>query len=122
MTAREDPGEREFRYGTRAAIESRRQALRIIRKLIVLADDGGVDAYNSRCAAVRPALEGISAMMLRRTGRAPALLFPARSARAAWLAAVAISIASGCGREPSPPPRPAPEVSVLTVEPKSIPY
>jgi membrane fusion protein (multidrug efflux system) len=61
-------------------------------------------------------------MTLRRTGRAPVSLFPARSARAAWLAAIAISIAAGCGREPPPLPRPAPEVSVLTVEPKSIPY
>ena len=28
----------------------------------------------------------------------------------------------GCGKEAPPPPRPAPEVTVITVEPKSIPY
>ena len=56
------------------------------------------------------------------TGRAPASLVPTRAAGAAWLAAVAISIAPGCGKEPPPPPRPAHEVSVLTIEPKSIPY
>jgi membrane fusion protein, multidrug efflux system len=44
------------------------------------------------------------------------------AARAVWIAAVAISIASGCSKESTLPARPAPEVSVLTVEPKSIPY
>jgi membrane fusion protein (multidrug efflux system) len=31
-------------------------------------------------------------------------------------------VLSGCGKEAPPPPRPAPQVSVLTIEPTTIPY
>ena len=37
-------------------------------------------------------------------------------------AVVALALLTGCSKEAPPPPRPAPEVSVITVEPKSIPY
>jgi len=37
-------------------------------------------------------------------------------------AALLAALLAGCGKEAPPPPRPAPEVTVITVEPKSIPY
>jgi membrane fusion protein, multidrug efflux system len=40
----------------------------------------------------------------------------------AVLVAIATVLANGCSKEVPPPPRPVPEVSVMTVEPKSIPY
>jgi membrane fusion protein (multidrug efflux system) len=50
----------------------------------------------------------------------PAMPFPLVSR--AVLVAIAIVLANGCSKESPPPPRPAPEVSVMTVEPRSIPY
>jgi membrane fusion protein (multidrug efflux system) len=41
---------------------------------------------------------------------------------AVLIAAIAVSLAAACSKEAPPPPRPAPEVSVLMVEPRSIPY
>jgi membrane fusion protein (multidrug efflux system) len=38
------------------------------------------------------------------------------------LAAIAVSIVAGCGKEAPPPTRPPPEVSVITVETRTIPY
>lgn len=35
---------------------------------------------------------------------------------------VAVLLIAACGKEAPPPPRPAPEVSVITLEPKSIPF
>jgi len=42
------------------------------------------------------------------------------SRTAIWLLAAAL--AAACSKEAPPPPRPAPEVTVLTVEPKDIPF
>ena len=50
--------------------------------------------------------------------------FPAARARACRFAVplIAAAVVAGCGKTPPPPPRPAPEVSVLTVAPRTIPY
>src|SRR5262245_40692170 len=40
--------------------------------------------------------------------------------RCALLAAALL--AAGCGKEAPPPPRSPPQVSVITIEPKSVPY
>jgi membrane fusion protein (multidrug efflux system) len=42
--------------------------------------------------------------------------------RRAALALAAVLLVAACGKEAPPPPRPAPEVSVVTVETRSIPY
>jgi membrane fusion protein (multidrug efflux system) len=61
-------------------------------------------------------------MTLRCRGRALGSRIPTPFARATLLAAFALSIVAGCSKEAPPPPRPAPEVSVITVESRSIPY
>jgi membrane fusion protein (multidrug efflux system) len=38
------------------------------------------------------------------------------------LAVLAAVLLAACGKEAAPPPRPPPEVSVITVETRSIPY
>jgi len=45
-----------------------------------------------------------------------------RRVKTALLCALAIGAAGGCSREAAPPQRPAPEVTVLTVAPRTIPY
>jgi len=48
---------------------------------------------------------------------------PAVALRPLALAAVAlVTVAAGCSKEAPPPQRPVPEVTVITVEPKDIPY
>jgi len=48
---------------------------------------------------------------------------PAVALRPLSVAAVAlIAVAAGCSKEAPPPQRPVPEVTVITVEPKDIPY
>jgi len=61
-------------------------------------------------------------MTLRHTGTALGSRIPAPFARATFLAAIAVSIVAGCGKEAPPPTRPPPEVSVITVETRTIPY
>jgi membrane fusion protein (multidrug efflux system) len=48
---------------------------------------------------------------------------PAVALRPLALAAVAlVTVAAGCSKEAPPPQRPVPEVTVITIEPKDIPY
>ena len=48
---------------------------------------------------------------------------PAVALRPLALAAVAfVAVAAGCSKEAPPPQRPVPEVTVITIEPKDIPY
>ena len=61
-------------------------------------------------------------MTLRHTGTALGSRIPTPFARATLLAAIAASIVAGCGKEAPPPTRPPPEVSVITVETRTIPY
>ena len=61
-------------------------------------------------------------MTLRRRGTALVSRIATPFTRATLLAAIALSLVSGCSKEAPPPPRAAPEVSVVTVEPRSIPY
>ncbi|HEY8252281.1 MAG TPA: efflux RND transporter periplasmic adaptor subunit, partial [Burkholderiales bacterium] len=44
--------------------------------------------------------------------------YPIRAAKVV----LAVSLAAGCSKEAPPPPRPAPQVTVMTVKPQSIPY
>jgi membrane fusion protein (multidrug efflux system) len=43
-------------------------------------------------------------------------------AAAAAATLTAVAALAGCGKEAPPPPRPAPQVSVITIEPATIPY
>ena len=47
---------------------------------------------------------------------------PPRPWRAAAIALAAIAALAGCGKEAPPPPRAAPQVAVLTIAPKAIPF
>ena len=47
---------------------------------------------------------------------------PARPWRVAAVALAAIAALAGCGKEAPPPPRPAPQVGVLEIVPKTIPF
>ena len=47
---------------------------------------------------------------------------PARPWRAAAVALAAIAALAGCGKEAPPPPRPAPQVGVLEIVPRTIPF
>ncbi len=46
----------------------------------------------------------------------------ARPPRAAAAALLAVALAAACSKEAPPPPRPAPQVSVVTVAPRTIPF
>ncbi len=55
------------------------------------------------------------------TSRSPSP-FPSEGRPALVLAIALVACVAACGKEAAPPPRPAPQVSVLTITPTTIPY